>query len=215
VRKYAGSSLLWQQTAAIGGGSAASIGLSVSPTGHVLVAGGFQTTASFGGIQLTGAGSSNAFVAELGGQATSIADTPVQLIDKSSKQCLDVKGYSGQPDAPAIQYWCEGGRNQQWLPKAVGDGSYQLIVQNSGYSLDVRQASKAAGAAVVQYPYWNGPNQHWYFQTTSDGFYNLVSQNSGMCLDLIGGVTAGADAWTQQAPCNTANSQKWSLVPLQ
>jgi hypothetical protein len=71
VRKYSGSSVLWTKTAADAGlfssnnATAISPAVSVDPKGRVFVTGGYQGTASFGGMKLHSVGSSDIFVAEL------------------------------------------------------------------------------------------------------------------------------------------------------
>jgi hypothetical protein len=68
VQKYSGSKLLWDQKAENAGlwiTNGSTPALSVGAAGDVFVTGGFQGTARFGTIQLSGVGSSDMFVAEL------------------------------------------------------------------------------------------------------------------------------------------------------
>ena len=71
VRKYSGKKLVWTKTARNAGifasnnATAVSPAVSVDPEGRVFVTGGYQGTASFGGIKLHSAGSIDIFVAEL------------------------------------------------------------------------------------------------------------------------------------------------------
>jgi hypothetical protein len=70
VRKYSGGKLLWKKTALNAGiwtpnNTTISPAVSVDPKDRVFVTGGYQGTASFGGIKLHSVGSSDIFVAEL------------------------------------------------------------------------------------------------------------------------------------------------------
>jgi hypothetical protein len=70
VRKYSGRSLLWKKEAVNAGiwngnDTVISPAVSVDTNGRIFVTGGYQGTASFGGIKLHSVGSSDIFVAEL------------------------------------------------------------------------------------------------------------------------------------------------------
>src|SRR6516162_5628253 len=49
---------------------------------------------------------------------------------------LDVSGGSTQPGAPVIDWWANGGANQQWTFSPIGgNNTYEIINVNSGMCL--------------------------------------------------------------------------------
>ncbi len=139
----------------------------------------------------------------------------VQIIAKSSGECLDVRDKSVIELAQVQQWSCGGGANQLWQLVPVGDGSFEVISLNSGMSLSVAWSSLDNGGLIIQWPYGDVPAQHWTLTPTSDGFYNFVAQGSGKCLDVTGGPAATADGVPiQQWGCGSGDNQKWKMVPL-
>jgi hypothetical protein len=86
--------------------------------------------------------------------ATPFGNTPVyQLVAQHSQRCLDIAGASPDAGAPAVQFTCHGGLNQQFFINDLSSSTNvkTLIARHSGLTLDVRGASTAAGAEVQQF----------------------------------------------------------------
>ena len=83
----------------------------------------------------------------------------------TSQKCLTVKNASTENNYPILQFDCNLGYNQQWLPEPTyPDGVsdfYQLRNRHSGRCLTVKNASTANGATLLQYTCdpWQSNNQ--------------------------------------------------------
>ncbi|WP_026924004.1 family 43 glycosylhydrolase [Glycomyces arizonensis] len=134
----------------------------------------------------------------------------VNLIDRHSGRCADVISQSTADEAEVGQYDCNGGLNQLWRLRDLGNGYVQLAARHSGKCLDVTGASGDDGAQIIQWPCSSGENQQWRFQDTGDGYVQLVARHSGKCLDVRDGSTANG-ARLEQRTCGSAQSQQWEL----
>lgn len=139
----------------------------------------------------------------------------VNIVSKSSGECLDVSAMSIAAGAPMQQWACWGGQNQNFRLTAVQNG-YEITAENSGLQLDVQggQGATQNGAPIVQWPFWGGSNEIWRVEAASPGFFSIVALNSGKCLDVSGQSTANGAA-IQQWACWGGDNQQWSLVAVQ
>jgi hypothetical protein len=144
-----------------------------------------------------------------GGTDTFYPTANYRLINRNSGQLVDVNGGSTAVLAPVIQYYGNGGNNQQWQLKATTGDYYQLLNRNSGLALDVAGSSTAPAANVVQNTVGNGASQQWQLTPNSDGYFKITNRNSSpQVLDVNGSSTAAA-AGIIQYTANGANNQQW------
>ncbi len=120
---------------------------------------------------------------------------------------LDVSGASTAPGAPVIDWFANGGANQEWtfLPDG-GNNTYEIVNVNSGMCLttdgiagdQVYQLS-CAGSQIQQWTTGLNPNNTGYG-------YPIKSVYSGLYLDVSGNSAwpgASIDTW----PYNGGNNQ--------
>ncbi|MFF9147189.1 RICIN domain-containing protein [Streptomyces sp. NPDC014861] len=92
------------------------------------------------------------------------ADGVVTLRNGHSGKCLEIADWSMNNGAPARQWQCTGGENQQFYmwPNPNGYG-YAFLPRHSDKCLEVADWSHADGAPVRQWTCGPGPqgNQHW------------------------------------------------------
>ncbi|GAA2463107.1 hypothetical protein GCM10010273_56160 [Streptomyces lavendulocolor] len=95
------------------------------------------------------------------------ANNVVTLRNAHSGKCLEIADWSMNNGAPARQYECTGGENQQFYlwANTVGSG-YALLAGHSDKCLEVADWSQNNGAAVRQWTCGAGPqaNQIWKTQ---------------------------------------------------
>lgn len=82
------------------------------------------------------------------------------LVNAQSRLCLDVTGASTADGAPAQQWYCNGGANQQWGLHYDGH-FYTVYSANSLKCLDVRDGSHADHAIVQQWECNGTAAQRW------------------------------------------------------
>lgn len=150
------------------------------------------------------------FRVRLGGVST--LEQFVEIVSRSSGKCLDISGASTNPGAPAIQWTCHGGANQQWRLESAGGGGYRIISRQSGHALDVAGAAVNDTAPIVQWLPHNGDNQIWTLQPAADGYVQIVARHSGKAIDVDGASTADGAAVIQYSTHDGAN-QQWLLRP--
>ena len=149
------------------------------------------------------------YVPELTAQLSHL--TPTTMKVRHGGKCADVVG-SSTADGAAVQQWtCQGGNNQLWALRSVGDGYYQIVVRHSGKCLDVSSASTADGAAVIQWTCKAGTNQQWRLQDVGSGYVELVARHSGKCLDVTSASIADG-ARLEQWVCTNGENQQWNLA---
>ncbi|WDV49259.1 RICIN domain-containing protein [Streptomyces coeruleorubidus] len=149
------------------------------------------------------------YVPELTAQLSQLIPTTMKA--RHSGKCVDVAGSSTADGAAVQQLSCQGGDNQQWRLRSVGEGYYQIVAQHSGKCLDVSSASTANGAAVIQWTCKGSTNQQWQLQDAGSGYVELVARHSGKCLDVTSASTADG-ARLQQFDCLGGQNQQWSLA---
>jgi len=97
---------------------------------------------------------------------------------------LDITGAS-KDNIANLEIWKNnGGNNQKFEVKSVGDGYYTLRAVHSSKYLDVEWASKECGANIQQYGKTGGDNQIWLIKPTENGYFYIVSKNSGLYMDV-------------------------------
>jgi hypothetical protein len=90
-----------------------------------------------------------------------VGDGYFKIVSLFSRMCLDVQGFSQQPQALVQQYPCNGGDNQSFSFQHVSGGYNLIVAKHSGLCLDVRGASTADMALIQQFPCHGNTNQQW------------------------------------------------------
>jgi uncharacterized repeat protein (TIGR03803 family) len=142
--------------------------------------------------------------------ATSPPDGYVEIVSRNSGKCLDVSGGSTDAGAPAIQWTCHGGPNQQWRLEPAGGGAFRIIARHSDQALDVSGGSVDDVAPIIQWPVHGGDNQVWTLEPASNGYLRIVARHSGKALDVELGSTDDGARVIQYTPHSGAN-QQWLL----
>ena len=128
-----------------------------------------------------------------------------QVMNRQSKECLDVTGAATWNGAEVKIWRCVNHGNQRWrLIEGFGPLK-QLQVEHTGKCLSVQ--GRDEGSNVVQDVCENRTEQRWFVKAKSDGYSQLVagfahpSHPWDMCLDKAGGdvtVWPCHDGWWQQ-----------------
>ncbi|WP_189257698.1 RICIN domain-containing protein [Lentzea flava] len=146
-----------------------------------------------------------------------------QLVNLSSKQCLDVSGTS------VIQNPCNDHPNQRWEFLENPNGTFQLRNVGTGKFATAADNGTANATLVVQYTNTNAVNQQWRIIDPSHvewarqmtlGTIRLKGLQSGRCLQVAGlwdtpnqgalADLAGTEIWD----CVGGNKMVWELVDL-
>ncbi|WP_181794746.1 RICIN domain-containing protein [Streptomyces sp. WELS2] len=136
------------------------------------------------------------------GTVTGTAAAYDTLVARHSSKCADVPGRSLWQGVAISQYGCNGGTNQKWWFKDLGNGYRALVGRGSSLCLQ----ENASG--VTQENCTGGAAQQWSV-TASGSYVTLRSRASGKCLDVSGGSTADSAAVITYA-CNGASNQQWT-----
>lgn len=142
-------------------------------------------------------------------QGSSIPEGTYELVNLNSGLRLDVNGESKDGGATVLQWYSNGGANQRWTIKSVGNGYYTIQNVNSGLMLDVNAESKDAGASIIQWHSNGAANQQWKI-VDCGGYYEIENRNSGLLLD-INGESVSAGEKTLQWYRNGGLNQRWVL----
>lgn len=112
---------------------------------------------------------------------------------------LDVSGGSTYAGAPVIDWYANGGQNQNWLflPYGGGYNTYEIINVNSNMCLTT---DGVAGDQVYQEPCGEGTVQQWQTSLTPGSVYTYTVKNvySSLYLDVNGDspwAGASIDTW--------------------
>ncbi|MBP3707019.1 MAG: RICIN domain-containing protein [Clostridia bacterium] len=126
---------------------------------------------------------------------------------------LDITEAS-KADLANVEIWSNnGGNNQKFYIKNVGNGEYTIIAKHSNRSLDVPGLSNKEGTSLKQYSYNGGTNQKWILKETPDGYFNIVSKCNGLLIDVVEGkMRDGTDVVMWGA--NNGKNQKFKIVPV-
>ncbi|WP_413805102.1 RICIN domain-containing protein [Streptomyces sp. OE57] len=130
------------------------------------------------------------------------------LTARHSGKCADIVSGSQTDGTAAVQYTCNGGGNQLFWSKDMGDGQVQLVARHSSQCLTVAGGSTADGAAVVQSACGTGTNQQWRATDAGDGYVRYTARSSGKCLDVADESTADKAALLQWS-CTGGANQQW------
>jgi uncharacterized repeat protein (TIGR03803 family) len=133
-----------------------------------------------------------------------------EIVSRNSGKCLDIFGASTDAGAPAIQWTCHGGPNQQWRLEPAGGGAFRIIARHSGQALDVFGALVDDITPIIQWPVHGGDNQAWTLEPTSGGYVRIVARHSGKALDVEFASTDDGARVIQFTPHGGAN-QEWLL----
>ena len=146
--------------------------------------------------------------------ATSPPDEYFEIVSRNSGKCLDVSGASTDAAAPAIQWTCHGGLNQQWRLEPAGGGAFRIIARHSGQALDVMGALLDDVVPIIQWPVHGGDNQVWTLEPASDGHVRIVARHSGKAMDVEFASTDDGARVIQYMPHGGAN-QQWLVRPVE
>lgn len=133
---------------------------------------------------------------------------------KNSSYVLDVTANSTQ-DCANIELWHDnGGDNQKFTIKKIGNGLYTISSAISNKYFDVENAGKKNGSNVLQYKFTNGYNQKWLIRDAGDGYFCIIARCSGLYLDIDDGkMTDGTNVFTWVY--NGGKNQKFKLIPTE
>lgn len=152
----------------------------------------------------------------LGGAESAAADhrvndgASVNLIARHSDKCADIVGASPAEAAEVSQYDCNGGLNQTWRVRDLGNGYVQLAARHSDQCLDISSAANDNGAKAIQWPCSSDTNQQWLIEDAGEGHVRLLARHSGKCLD-VPDASATNGARLQQWDCGAGHHQQWEL----
>ncbi|MFF7124554.1 RICIN domain-containing protein [Streptomyces sp. NPDC008240] len=136
------------------------------------------------------------------GTVTGTSATYNTLVARHSSKCADVPGQSLWQGAAISQYTCNGGANQKWWFKDLGNGYYELPGRGSSLCLQENASD------VTQEDCTGATAQQWSI-VTSGSYVNIKARASGKCLDVSGASTANSAAVITYA-CNGGTNQQWT-----
>ncbi|MCZ0986188.1 RICIN domain-containing protein [Streptomyces diastatochromogenes] len=136
------------------------------------------------------------------GTVTGTSATYNTLVARHSSKCADVPGQSLWQGAAISQYTCNGGANQKWWFKDLGNGYYELMGRGSSLCLQENASD------VTQENCTGATTQQWSL-VTSGSYVNLKARASGECLDVSGASTANSAAIITYS-CNGGTNQQWT-----
>ncbi|MFE9646161.1 RICIN domain-containing protein [Streptomyces sp. NPDC006365] len=125
------------------------------------------------------------------------------LTARHSGKCADVPDQSIVAGAQIKQWTCNGGGNQRFWFKDLGNGHVQLMARHSSLCLRENASNVTQEACSTSVT-----TQQWSV-TTSGGYVTLRSRASGECLDVNGASTADSATIITYA-CNGAANQQWA-----
>ncbi|MGI5193970.1 RICIN domain-containing protein [Streptomyces sp. CA-288835] len=125
------------------------------------------------------------------------------LTARHSGKCADVSDQSILGGAQIKQWTCNGGGNQRFWFKDLGNGHAQLMARHSSLCLRENASNVTQEACST-----SATTQQWSV-TTSGGYVTLKSRASGECLDVNGASTADGAAIITYA-CNGGTNQQWA-----
>jgi serine/threonine protein kinase len=133
----------------------------------------------------------------------------VQLVNRGSTKCVDVRGGSAEDRTPVQQLPCGTARGQQFRLIPTSDGNVRIASRlDSSESLDVTDQSAADFALIQLWPY-NG-RQQWQAVPDGGGYFHFVNKFSDKCLD-VPNASAGDAVQLDQFSCNGTPAQSFRL----
>ncbi|MGW2745053.1 RICIN domain-containing protein [Streptomyces sp. NPDC001450] len=136
------------------------------------------------------------------GTVTGASATYNTLVARHSSKCADVPNQSLWQGVAISQYTCNGGANQKWWFKDLGNGYYELMGRGSSLCLQENASS------VTQENCTGATTQQWS-PVTSGSYVNIKARASGECLDVSGASTANSAAIITYT-CNGGTNQQWT-----
>ena len=106
--------------------------------------------------------------------------------DSSVGLLLDMSGGSTSPGGGLIQWYANGGNNQNWTFIPVG-GTNNYMIQNANSQLCLT-TDGVAGDQLTQFQCAGGPNQIWHtpLSPTLIGAATIMNPWSGLYMDVYG-----------------------------
>jgi hypothetical protein len=141
-------------------------------------------------------------------QATTVVDGALYtLMSERSGKVLD-NGDTTTAGTRVMQWDENGGPQQRWRVRWVGDGYFTLTCDRSGMALD-NNSSLSEGAQMIQWTYNGGSAQRWQISNAGGGAVKLTCKHSGKVLDNGNGEANGGTAiqWSD----NGGAQQRWWL----
>ncbi|GHI02497.1 beta-xylosidase [Streptomyces cellostaticus] len=135
------------------------------------------------------------------GTVTGTSATYNTLVARHSSKCADVPSQSLWQGAAISQYTCNGGANQKWWFKNLGNGYYELLGRGSSLCLQ-------ENASDVNQENCTGATAQQWSVVTSGSYVNIKARTSGECLDVSGASTANSAALITYT-CNEGTNQQW------
>ncbi|MET9071627.1 RICIN domain-containing protein [Streptomyces sp. NPDC004232] len=136
------------------------------------------------------------------GTITGTSATYHTLIARHSSKCADVPNQSLWQGVAVSQYTCNGGTNQKWWFKDLGNGYYSLLGRGSSLCL------QESASNVTQENCIGATAQQWSVVTTGS-YVNIKARTTGECLDVSGASTADSAALITYT-CNGGTNQQWT-----
>ncbi|MFF4572987.1 RICIN domain-containing protein [Streptomyces sp. NPDC001410] len=136
------------------------------------------------------------------GTVTGTSATYNTLVARHSSKCADVPSQSLWQGIAITQYTCNGGANQKWWFKNLGNGYYALLGRGSSLCLQENTST------VTQENCTGATTQQWSV-VTSGSYVNIKARASGECLDVTGASTANSTAIITYT-CNGGTNQQWT-----
>ncbi|MFJ5029179.1 RICIN domain-containing protein [Streptomyces sp. NPDC088560] len=136
------------------------------------------------------------------GTITGTSATYHTLIARHSSKCADVPNQSLWQGVAVSQYTCNGGTNQKWWFKDLGNGYYSLLGRGSSLCL------QESASNVTQENCTGATAQQWSVVTTGS-YVNIKARTTGECLDVSGASTADSAALITYT-CNGGTNQQWT-----
>jgi hypothetical protein len=128
---------------------------------------------------------------------------------RHSDNLADVHGESLSDGASVVQWGPNGGTNQKWWSREIGNGYHNIINQNSGKCLNVPDSSSQEGAKVTQWTCNEDDNQQWKFVGIGEGYYQLKARHSNKCLNVANSVKAFGGELEQRNCISSTKSMQW------
>jgi hypothetical protein len=149
-----------------------------------------------------------------GSSAAFDASIDYKVCNRSSGQCLDLKGGNTADWTPIVQNpYSSSSTSMRWNIIQASPGKYKFINKKSGKLLDVTGGFTTNGTAVIEYTANGSQNQLWTFTRTGDGYYKFSpGSNSAAALDNYGSSTAPGNAIVEWA-YNGGFNQEWTVAP--
>ncbi|OIJ96119.1 beta-xylosidase [Streptomyces sp. MUSC 14] len=136
------------------------------------------------------------------GTVTGTGATYDTLIARHSSKCADVPNRSLWQGVAVSQYTCNGGTNQKWWFKNLGNGYYSLLGRGSSLCLQENAGN------VTQENCTGATAQQWSV-ATAGSYVNIKARMTGECLDVSGASTADSAALITYT-CNGGANQQWT-----